>query len=77
MSASLILRRGPRRYVYQFAHDVTLGGVSPGVGHMAATLRRAVAEGATSMDLMRGDEPYKRRWATSVHWTSRLYGTLT
>ena len=29
---------------------------------MAHTIRRAIDEGKTSFDFLRGDEPYKRRW---------------
>jgi CelD/BcsL family acetyltransferase involved in cellulose biosynthesis len=54
-----------QRYAYYLA------GFSPGWAHrsvgfllLAQTVRAAIAEGATEYDLLLGDEPFKRRFAT-------------
>lgn len=49
-------------YYYQAGFDPAHGAISPGTLLVASTIRRAIEEGKTSFDFMRGDEPYKRRW---------------
>lgn len=53
---------GDAAYYYQAGFDPEQGAVSPGTLLVAATIRRAIEEGRTRFDFMRGDEPYKRRW---------------
>lgn len=53
---------GPTAYYYQAGFDPEKGAVSPGTLLVAASIRRAIEEGKTSFDFMRGDEGYKRRW---------------
>jgi CelD/BcsL family acetyltransferase involved in cellulose biosynthesis len=49
-------------YYYQAGFDPAHGSISPGTLLVAETIRRAIDEGKTEFDFMRGDEPYKRRW---------------
>jgi CelD/BcsL family acetyltransferase involved in cellulose biosynthesis len=49
-------------YYYQAGFDPAKGSISPGTLLVAATIRRAIDEGKTQFDFLRGDEPYKRRW---------------
>lgn len=49
-------------YYYQAGFDPSRGSISPGTLLVASTIKRAIEEGATKFDFLRGDEPYKRRW---------------
>lgn len=49
-------------YFYQAGFDPTFKSLSPGTLLVAHTVRKAIDEGLTLFDFMRGDEPYKRRW---------------
>lgn len=49
-------------YFYQAGFDPAFSALSPGTLLVAHTIKRAIQEGCTLFDFMRGDEPYKRRW---------------
>lgn len=49
-------------YFYQSGFDPGKSSISPGTLLVAHTIRQAISEGRSQFDLMRGDEPYKRRW---------------
>lgn len=49
-------------YYYQAGFDPSASSISPGTLLVANTIRRAIEEGCTRFDFLRGDEPYKRRW---------------
>jgi CelD/BcsL family acetyltransferase involved in cellulose biosynthesis len=49
-------------YFYQAGMDPSASSLSPGTILVAKMIERAIAEGCTTFDFMRGDEPYKRRW---------------
>ncbi len=49
-------------YFYQAGFDPAYKGLSPGTLLVAHTVKRAIEEGKSVFDFMRGDEPYKRRW---------------
>ncbi len=49
-------------YYYQAGFDPAFNALSPGTLLVAHTIRRAIGEGKSVFDFMRGDEPYKRRW---------------
>ena len=53
---------GPTVYFYQAGFDPAHSALSPGTLLVAQTIRRAIEEGKTAFDFLRGDEPYKRRW---------------
>jgi CelD/BcsL family acetyltransferase involved in cellulose biosynthesis len=53
---------GGTTYFYQSGFDPEHGSRSPGTLLVGHAIREAIAEGHTTFDLMRGDEPYKRRW---------------
>lgn len=56
------MRLGSTCFYYQAGMDPAASAISPGsllVGH---TIRRAITEGLSTFDFLRGDEPYKRRW---------------
>jgi CelD/BcsL family acetyltransferase involved in cellulose biosynthesis len=53
---------GSACYYYQAGFDPEASAISPGTLLVAHTVRRAIEEGKTHFDFMRGDEPYKRRW---------------
>ena len=46
---------------YQSGFDPTFR-FSPGTLVLAASIKRAIEDGETMFDFLRGDEPYKRRW---------------
>jgi len=46
---------------YQSGFDPTFRG-SPGTLMIAGAIRRAIEDGDSNFDFLRGDEPYKRRW---------------
>jgi CelD/BcsL family acetyltransferase involved in cellulose biosynthesis len=50
------------RFFYQCGFDPALKALSPGTLLVADSISKAIAEGCTKFDFMRGDEPYKRRW---------------
>lgn len=56
------LRAGRTVAFYQSGFEPGLASLSPGTLLVAATIRRAIEEGCVEFDLLRGDEPYKRRW---------------
>jgi len=49
-------------HFYQSGFDPEAKSLSPGTALVAAIIRRAIEEGKTTFDFLRGDEPYKRRW---------------
>lgn len=49
-------------YFYQAGMDPSASSLSPGTILVAQTIQRAIEDGCTTFDFMRGDEPYKRRW---------------
>lgn len=53
---------GEAVYFYQSGFDPEAGSISPGTLLVASTIRRAIEEGKSEFDFMRGDEGYKRRW---------------
>jgi len=61
---------GPTVYFYQAGFDPAHGALSPGTLLVAQTIRRAIAEGKTAFDFLRGDEPYKRRWKPQREYRS-------
>jgi CelD/BcsL family acetyltransferase involved in cellulose biosynthesis len=62
IGAIYAMRLGQACYFYQAGFDPTKGSISPGTLLVAATIRRAIEEGLSQFDFLRGDEPYKRRW---------------
>ena len=63
---------GGRWSYYQAGFDPAWSRHSPGFLMLGETIRRAMEEGATEYDMLRGDEAFKRRFATS----SRTVRTL-
>ena len=51
-----------RLYAYIHAFDPEFSAFAPGAQLMAACLQAAAAEGARSIDFLRGREPYKYQW---------------
>ncbi len=62
IGAIYAMRAGSTCFYYQAGFDPAQGSLSPGTLLVAATIRRAIDEGLTQFDFLRGDEPYKRRW---------------
>ncbi len=60
-------------YYYQAGFDPAKGSISPGTLLVAATIRRAIAEGKQTFDFLRGDEPYKKRWKPQRVLTNYRY----
>lgn len=56
------MRTGKTCFFYQAGFDPLAKALSPGTLLVADTIRRAIEEGLTKFDFLRGDEPYKRRW---------------
>ena len=53
---------GKQVFYYQAGFAPTEGSISPGTLLVAHTIRRAIEEGKSRFDFLRGDEDYKRRW---------------
>ncbi|MDT7953320.1 MAG: GNAT family N-acetyltransferase [Acetobacteraceae bacterium] len=52
--------------ILKLAHDEHFKSLSPGTVLTAATIRRLIeADGVAELDFGRGDDPYKRNWASS------------
>lgn len=63
--ALLYAMRGGERYFYFAAgFDPTMSRFSPGFVLLRETIRLAAEEGMRTFDFLRGDEEYKRAWAT-------------
>jgi CelD/BcsL family acetyltransferase involved in cellulose biosynthesis len=56
------MKFGATMYFYQAGMDPGASALSPGTVLVAKLIDRAIEEGCTAFDFMRGDEPYKRRW---------------
>jgi len=63
---------GKRVYYYLSGFDVAFGKFSIGNVLMAQAIERAIADGATEFDLLRGDETYKFQWKAEERETLRL-----
>lgn len=64
-------RVGQTCFFYQAGMDPVFSGHSPGTTLVAATIERAISEGCTRFDFLRGDEQYKRRWKpqnVAINW---------
>lgn len=64
VTTDAILTHNGRFYVYMGARGDTRILRSPGTINLLTILRTAVAEGCLDVDLGRGDQPWKERWAT-------------
>lgn len=62
VGAIYAMRLGGTCYYYQAGFDPSAGSMSPGTLLVAYTIKRAIEEGLSTFDFLRGDEPYKRRW---------------
>jgi CelD/BcsL family acetyltransferase involved in cellulose biosynthesis len=63
---------GARVYYYLSGFDVAFGKYSIGNVLMAQAIERAITDGATEFDLLRGDETYKFAWKAEERETLRL-----
>ncbi|HRK20381.1 MAG TPA: GNAT family N-acetyltransferase [Fimbriimonadaceae bacterium] len=62
VGAIYAMRKGGTCFFYQSGFDPAHSAISPGTLLVASTIRRAIEEGLSQFDFLRGDEPYKRRW---------------
>jgi CelD/BcsL family acetyltransferase involved in cellulose biosynthesis len=65
-------QRGERVYYYLSGFDVALQRWSLGTVLMAEMVAQSISSGARELDLMRGDENYKRLWRATETHTVRL-----
>lgn len=73
VGALYAIRAGRTCFFYQSGFDPAASAVSPGTILVASTLKRAIEEGLTAFDFLRGDEPYKRRWQPNrEHQNARI-----
>lgn len=56
------MRAGKTIYYYQTGFDPAFSKMSPGTMLLAHTAKLGIELGCTSIDLLRGEEPYKLRW---------------
>ncbi|MDB4968494.1 MAG: hypothetical protein JWN44_4183 [Myxococcales bacterium] len=63
---------GTRVYYYLSGFDLEFGKYSIGNVLMAQAIERAISDGATEFDLLRGDEIYKFQWKAEERETLRL-----
>lgn len=66
------LRYGDSFAFYQSGFDAEASGASPGVVLMAMAIQRAIEEGASSFDMLHGEEGYKLHWAGSARPLERI-----
>ena len=62
---------GDRMCYYQGGFEPTLAKHSLGTVLTARAVQTAIAEGKTTFDLLRGDEPYKAKWTGTAHVNRR------
>ena len=62
---------GRQVFYYQAGFAPTEGSISPGTLLVAHTIRRAVEEGKSRFDFLRGAEEYKRRWKPQHEFADR------
>ncbi|BDI31412.1 hypothetical protein CCAX7_34630 [Capsulimonas corticalis] len=62
---------GDRMCYYQGGFEPTLAKLSLGTVLTARAVQTAIAEGKTTFDLLRGDEPYKAKWTGTSHVNRR------
>jgi len=65
IAVSLELRLGSRYYSLDAAFDPDFAQFGIGQAQLYEVLCHSLAAGATEVDLMAGDFPYKRRWANA------------
>ncbi len=70
------LRGGERWYYYAAGFDPAVAGFSPGRILLGETIRLAAAEGMRTFDFLRGDEAYKRDWASERPRLQRIVATV-
>jgi CelD/BcsL family acetyltransferase involved in cellulose biosynthesis len=66
-AATLAWRLGPRYAVYQGGFDPAWEQSSVGALMLALTVRAGIEEGAGEIDMLRGEEDYKKRFAPAGH----------
>lgn len=54
-------------YVPRFSHDINHNKYSPGIILICETIKLLIDEGIHTLDLMRGDEPYKLAMGGTIH----------
>lgn len=61
-----------RFYLYLGGFDPAYAEISPGSVAIGAAIERAIQEGVTAIDFLRGSEPYKHRWGAREVPTYRI-----
>lgn len=79
VGALYALKSPSTTYFYQSGFDPAAKALSPGTLLVADAIRRAIEEGCSQFDFLRGDEPYKRRWKPqreyqNLRWLKPLGG---
>ena len=59
-------------YYYNAGVDPDARELSPGVVMVACYIQRAIEQGKTRLDFMRGNEPYKYAWGAADEPIERL-----
>lgn len=77
VAALLAFHHNGCAYYYQSGWDPSIAKLSPGSLCVARAVRTAIEEGITLFDFLRGDEPYKRRWANQQDETVTLAEAAT
>jgi CelD/BcsL family acetyltransferase involved in cellulose biosynthesis len=72
IAAGVILDDGCTVYYYNAGVEPDARDLSPGVLMVASYIKRAIEQGRTRLDFMRGDEPYKYSWGAVDEPIERL-----
>ncbi len=72
IAAGVHFRTADGYLYYNAGVDPDARDLSPGVIMVAAYVRRAIAEGCSRLDFLRGDEPYKYEWGATDEPIQRL-----
>lgn len=71
VGAVYCMRTPSTLFYYQAGFDPEFGHFSPGTLLLSESVRLAIDTGATTFDLMRGDEPYKHNWKPTACLTNQ------
>jgi CelD/BcsL family acetyltransferase involved in cellulose biosynthesis len=72
VAVEFLLTTATTTFLYQAGMDPDYGSVRPGLLAMTYCLHSTAQRGATGVDMLRGEEPYKERWRATPSNTVEL-----
>ena len=77
LAAALSFVRDGQKFLYNMAYDAAAARLSPGIVLLSELICREIDAGAHTLDLLRGDEDYKRRLGARMQPLVRLRAELS